>query len=451
MNPNHDTRLASEFVTRSAFDTNHPPSKELLDDCVHCGFCLPACPTYLLWGKEMDSPRGRIHLMRLGIQGDVQMNESFVGHFDSCLGCMACLPACPSGVQYEKLIEATRSQIERHGHRSFPERFFRRFLFELFPYPTRLRLLATPLWVYQKSGLQRLIQNMGLLDLLPSKLQAMESLLPNVSLSTLYKKLPEHVPAKGQTRRRVGLLLGCVQRVFFPGVNAATVRVLTAEGCEVTIPKEQGCCGALLTHAGQEDQARVLARRLIDTFECADIDTLVINAAGCGSAIKEYGHLFRDDPHYADKARRLAGKCKDVSELLAELEPVAPRHPLPLRVAYHDACHLQHAQRVTEQPRLVLRTIPQLKIREIPERETCCGSAGLYNLMEPNTAKELADRKLKNILTTESDVLVSGNPGCLLQITSSLKGTGRSMPAFHLVELLDASIAGKTDLRIFSD
>ena len=443
MKPALETHPSPGPVARSAFDAHHPPSQELIDDCVHCGFCLPACPTYLLWGKEMDSPRGRIHLMRLGMQGEVPMSESFVSHFDSCLGCMACVPACPSGVQYEKLIEATRPQIERHGRRSFSDRLFRRLLFELFPHPARLRWLAIPLWLYQRSGLQRLMRGTGLLNLLPTRLQAMESLLPDVSLRAVRAELPEHVPANGPTRRRVGLLLGCVQRVFFSDVNAATARVLAAEGCEVAIPKEQGCCGALLTHAGQEEQAKALARRLIDTFERADVETLIINAAGCGSAIKEYGHLFRDDPQYADKAGRLAEKCKDVSELLAELEPRAPRHPLSLRVAYHDACHLQHAQRVTEQPRRVLRTIPQLEVLEIPEGGTCCGSAGLYNLVEPDPARELADRKLRNVLTTGADALVSSNPGCLLQIKSSLQRAGRSMPAFHLVELLDASITGR--------
>ena len=443
MKPALETHPSPGPVARSAFDAHHPPSQELIDDCVHCGFCLPACPTYLLWGKEMDSPRGRVHLMRLGMQGEVPMSESFVSHFDSCLGCMACVPACPSGVQYEKLIEATRPQIERHGRRSFSDRLFRRLLFELFPHPARLRLLATPLWLYQRSGLQRLMRRTGLLNLLPTRLQAMESLLPDVSLRAVRAELPEHVPANGPTRRRVGLLLGCVQRVFFSDVNAATARVLAAEGCELVIPKEQGCCGALLTHAGQEEQAKALARRLIDTFERADVETLIINAAGCGSAIKEYGHLFRDDPQYADKARRLAEKCEDVSELLAELEPRAPRHPLALRVAYHDACHLQHAQRVTEQPRRVLRTIPQLEVLEIPEGGTCCGSAGLYNLVEPDAARELADRKLRNVLTTGADALVSSNPGCLLQILSSLQRAGRSMPTFHLVELLDASITGR--------
>ena len=443
MRRNRNTDRRPEDEGRTIFDAHHPPSRELIDDCVHCGFCLPACPTYLLWGKEMDSPRGRIHLMRLGLQGEVAMSDPFVSHFDSCLGCMACLPACPSGVQYDKLIEATRPQIERHGRRSFPDRLFRRLLFELFPHPARLRLLAGPLWLYQRSGLQRLIRGTGLLNLLPTRLQAMESLLPRVSLRAVRAELPEHVPAHGPTRGRVGLLLGCVQRVFFSDVNAATARVLAAEGCEVAIPKAQGCCGALLTHAGQDEQATALARRLIDTFERADVETIVINAAGCGSALKEYGHLLRDDPQYADKARRLAEKCKDVSELLAELEPRATRHPFPMRVAYHDACHLQHAQRVTEEPRRVLRTIPELEVVDIPEGGICCGSAGLYNLVEPEPARELADRKVRNLLTTGADALVSSNPGCLLQIMSSLQQAGHQMSAFHLVEVLDASITGR--------
>ena len=426
----------------SLFDAHHAPSRPLIDDCVHCGFCLPACPTYLLWGKETDSPRGRIHLMKLGLQGEVTMNDAFVSHFDSCLGCMACVTACPSGVQYDRLIDAMRPQLERHGGRAFKERLFRRVLFEIFPYPNRLRALAGPLWLYQRSGLQRLMRVSGLLALLPARLHAMDTLLPSISLRAARSQLPERWPAQGPTRRRVGLLLGCVQRIFFADVNAATARVLAAEGCDVIIPREQGCCGAILTHSGREEEAAVMARQLIDAWEPADVETVVVNAAGCGAALKEYGHLLRDDPQYAERARRLAAKCRDVAEVLAELEPRAPRHPVPLRVAYHDACHLQHVQRVTEQPRRVLRTIPQLEVLDIPESAVCCGSAGIYNLVQPQPARELGDRKASHVISTNADALVSSNPGCLLQLTSSLQQAGHPMPAFHLVELLDASITG---------
>ena len=432
-------------MTRSAFDTHHAPDPALVADCVHCGFCLPTCPTYLLWGRETDSPRGRIALIKGGLAGETTITDRFIHHFDTCLGCMACVTACPSGVQYDKLIEATRPQIERQGDRTLGDRLFRRIIFGLFPYPGRLRLAAVTLWAYQRSGLQQLVRATGLLHLLPARLRAMEAVLPAVSLRRAWSNPPVRVPASGERRRRVGLLLGCVQRVFFDEVNAATIRVLAAEGCEVVIPRSQGCCGALMLHSGLEADAAEMARRFIDAFEAeaADVDTIVINAAGCGSTLKQYGHLLRDDPVYAERARALAVKCTDISELLDELEPRAPRHPVPLRIAYHDACHLQHAQGVTEEPRRVLRTIPGLELCEIPEADICCGSAGVYNLVEPHTAAELGDRKARHILTTRADAVVSSNPGCLLQIASRLEQAGQPTRPYHLVELLDASIKGE--------
>ena len=432
-------------MTRSAFDTHHAPDPALVADCVHCGFCLPTCPTYLLWGRETDSPRGRIALIKGGLAGETTITDRFIHHFDTCLGCMACVTACPSGVQYDKLIEATRPQIERRGDRTLGDRLFRRIIFGLFPYPGRLRLAAVTLWAYQRLGLQQSVRATGLLHLLPARLRAMEAVLPAVSLRRAWSSPPVRVPASGERRRRVGLLLGCVQRVFFDEVNAATIRVLAAEGCEVVIPRSQGCCGALMLHSGLEADAAEMARRFIDAFEAeaADVDTIVINAAGCGSTLKQYGHLLRDDPVYAERARALAVKCTDISELLDELEPRAPRHPVPLRIAYHDACHLQHAQGVTEEPRRVLRTIPGLELCEIPEADICCGSAGVYNLVEPHTAVELGDRKASHILTTRADAVVSSNPGCLLQIASRLEQAGQPTRPYHLVELLDASIKGE--------
>ena len=425
------------------FDSEHPPSRDLVADCVHCGFCLPACPTYVLWHKEMDSPRGRIHLMRLGLEGETEIGEGFSRHMDTCLGCMACLTACPSGVKYDRLIEATRPQVERHHPRRFADRLFRRLIFSLFPYPGRLRLAALQLWAYQRSGLQRVLHATGLLSLLPERLQAMEAVAPTISLRSAWAASPASVAAQGQTRTRVGLLLGCVQRVFFGEVNAATARVLSAEGCEVVAPPAQGCCGALMLHSGLEREAAQMARRLIDSFEGVDIDTIVVNAAGCGSTLKEYGYLLRDDPKYAARAEAFAAKCRDVSEVLADLEPRAPRHPIKLRVAYHDACHLQHAQGVKREPRSVLAEIPELELCEIPEGGLCCGSAGIYNLVEPDTARELGDRKAKHVAATGADAIVSSNPGCLLQLQTSLAASGQTRPAYHLVELVDASITGR--------
>src|SRR6266480_2295702 len=376
----------------AGFDQHHPPDPELIADCVHCGFCLPTCPTYLLWGEEMDSPRGRIQLMKMTSEGEIGINATFTAHIDRCLGCMACVTACPSGVQYDKLIEATRPQIERHYKRSFSDRLFRSLLFSLFPHPARLRAMLPLLWLYQEIGAR--------------------------------------------------LLLGCVQRVFFDPVNAATMRVLTAEGCDVVVPPGQGCCGALCIHSGREEEGLNYARRLIDTFEIWGVDTVVVNAAGCGSTMKEYAHLLRDDPRYAEHARAFSDSVRDISEILAELEPVAPRHPIQLRVAYHDACHLAHAQRVRLQPRKVLHSIPGIEVVDIPEADICCGSAGIYNLIEPQPANQLGERKAQHILSTHPDVIATANPGCLLQINAALQRLGERIPTLHPVELVDASIRG---------
>ena len=423
----------------SAFDAHHPPAQEIIDKCVHCGFCLPVCPTYLLWREEMDSPRGRIYLMKMAADGAATLNDKWVGHVDACLGCMACMTACPSGVDYGKLIESTRAQIERNYHRSAAERLYRRMIFSTFTNPGRLRALLVPLRVYQKAGLQAVARKTGLLRLLPERLRSMESLLPKLEAS---QDLAVVTPAVGERRRRVGMLLGCVQRVIFPQVNAATARVLAAEGCEVVTPKEQCCCGALSVHAGEEEQALALARRTIDAFERARVDDIIVNAAGCGSTMKEYGHLLRDDPQYAARAREFSAKCKDVSEFLAALEPRAPRNPLPLRVAYHDACHLQHAQGIRTQPRALLARIPQLELLDIPEAAICCGSAGIYNLVQPDTAQELGDRKAEHISGLKPDVVASGNPGCLLQLRAALERAGKPVRVLHIIELLDASLRG---------
>ena len=426
-------------ASMSAFDGVHPPAREIIDQCVHCGFCLPVCPTYALWNEEMDSPRGRIYLMKLAADGQAAMNEQWVGHFDTCLGCMACMTACPSGVDYGKLIEATRAQIERKYDRGGLERFYRRMIFGLFTRPERLRMMRLPLLVYQRSGLQGVVRRSGALRLLPKRVQAMEALLPELAAT---EEIAEVTPAVGEKRRRVGMLLGCVQREFFPQVNAATARVLAAEGCEVVSPGEQPCCGALLVHAGEEAGAVALARHVINVFERANVDTIVTNAAGCGSNVKEYGHLLRDDANYAERAKAFAAKCKDVSEVLAEVPARAERKALRLKVAFHDSCHLQHAQGVRTQPRQLLSEIPGVELVEIPEAAICCGSAGIYNLVQPNAANALGDRKAGLIAGLEADAVVTGNPGCILQLRASLERAGKKVPVLHTIELVDASIRG---------
>jgi glycolate oxidase iron-sulfur subunit len=390
----------------------------------------------------MDSPRGRIQLMKMAGREEIALTETVTQHWDQCLGCMACVTACPSGVRYDRLIEATRAQVERRAPRTSLDRLSRTLLFALFPHPAWLRGTVPLLWLYQRSGASRLMRSAPVARRLPARLRAMEAVLPHVRLDALYQRPPAVLPAVGERRQRVGLLLGCVQRVFFVSVNAATARVLAAEGCEVVIPSAQGCCGALSIHAGREEEGLRLARQLIDAFAAAEVDVIAVNSAGCGSTLKEYGYLLRDDPAYAERAAAFSARVQDISEVLAELGPVAPRHPLPLRVAYHDACHLAHAQGVRRPPRALLRAIPELELVEIAEGEICCGSAGVYNLLEPEPATALGDRKARNVLATQPDVLAAANPGCLLHISAALRRLGHPLPTLHPIELVDASIQG---------
>ncbi|GAA1136743.1 (Fe-S)-binding protein [Nocardioides aquiterrae] len=406
---------------------------ELLDDCVHCGFCLPTCPTYVLWGEEMDSPRGRIQLMQQALEDDV-ITDAMVGHWDACLGCMACVTACPSGVQYDRLIEDTRAEVERVHRRSPADRALRGLIFAVFPHPKRLRLLAAPLRGIQRTGLDRALRRTGLLERVAPSLAAMERLAPRLAKT---EPLPERLPATGTRRMTVGLLTGCVQGAFFPAVNAATARVLQAEGCDVVIPPAQGCCGALSVHNGRAEEAQGYARKLIQVFEDTGVDRIVVNAAGCGSSMKEYAELL------GPEAQAFQDKVRDVSEVLDELGPVAERHPLEVTVAYHDACHLGHAQGVRAAPRRLLEGIPGLELREVAEPELCCGSAGIYNILHPEPARELGDRKARNIVATGAEVLVTANPGCLMQVATAIERSGHPMRLAHTVEVLDASIRGR--------
>ncbi|REE99275.1 (Fe-S)-binding protein [Thermomonospora umbrina] len=406
----------------------------LIDDCVHCGFCLPTCPTYVLWGEEMDSPRGRIHLMKQHAEGE-PIGLPMVEHFDRCLGCMACVTSCPSGVQYDRLIEVTRARVEEEHRRPFGERAVRELIFQLFPYPRRLRALRGPLRAYQRTGLDRLVRRTGVLERLSPALAAMERLAPPLGRAP---RLPERVAARGGHRATVGMLTGCVQREFFPGVNAATARVLAMEGCDVVIPRDQGCCGALSVHSGREEEGREFARRTIAAFE--SVDVVVVNAAGCGSAMKEYRTLLADDPVWGPRAEALSRKARDLTEFLVELGPRAERHPVDVTVAYHDACHLAHAQGVRAQPRALLAGIPGLTVREIADPEICCGSAGTYNLLQPEAAAQLGDRKAANVRETGAELLVAANPGCSMQIATALGRRGEEIAVAHPAEVLDASL-----------
>jgi glycolate oxidase iron-sulfur subunit len=440
----------------------------LASDCVHCGFCLPACPTYQLWGEEMDSPRGRIHLITQILDG-TEGTEAAATHLDRCLGCMACVTACPSGVRYDRLIEAARGWAEERPSgaangtpagqggtagpaaaavlppRSRRDRAIRAAIFRTFPYPRRLRAAIAPLRAAQRTGLDALIDRSGLAGRLSPELASALRLAPRRPRARgagTRRGLPARVPARGPRRATVGMLTGCVQRVFFPEVNAATARVLAAEGCDVIIPPDQGCCGALSLHGGRRAEALRFARRTIETFERAGVDAIVVNVAGCGSALKEYRELLADDPGWSERAAALAGRVRDLSEFLAEVGPVAARHPLDATAAYHPACHLAHAQRITAQPRELLAAIPGLRLAEIADAGTCCGSAGIYNLVQPEPARELGQRKAANVAATGADLLVTANPGCAMQIAAALAASGRPMPMAHIAEVLDASIRG---------
>nr|WP_255429739.1 heterodisulfide reductase-related iron-sulfur binding cluster [Streptomonospora sp. PA3] len=414
----------------------------MLGDCVHCGFCLPTCPTYVLWGEEMDSPRGRIHLMGQMREDDV-LSEAAAGHFDNCLGCLACVSSCPSGVAYDALIESTRATVEQEHRRPAGERLLRAAVFALFPYRRRLELMRGPLKAYQASGLNRLVRRTGVLERISPSLATMERIAP--PLTGAVPALPEVVPARGRRRAVVGMLTGCVQGAFFPQVNTATARVLASEGCDVVIPREQGCCGALSAHTGRAAEAAGFARATAAAFADAGVDAVVVNSAGCGGTMKHYGRVLEEAgaaPEEVRRAEELSARVVDLSEYLVQLGPRAPRHPLPVRAAYHDACHLSHGQGVTSQPRELLRAIPELEVADLPNPEICCGSAGVYNLLRPQAAGDLGERKSEDVRSTGAELLVAGNPGCSLQIASAMDRAGEPISVAHTAQVLDASIRG---------
>ncbi len=437
---------AKKVIQPNGFDAKHPPDPSLIDTCVHCGFCLSTCPSYRVLGKEMDSPRGRIYLMDAINQGAAELNPITAQHFDSCLGCLACVSTCPSGVQYGDLIAATRPQVERNVKRSLPDKLLRNLIFNLFPYPHRLKPLLFPLYLYQKLGGQKLVRSSGILPKISPQLAAMESILPELNLKSLTQELPEVIPAKGEKRYRVGMILGCVQRLFFSSVNEATARVLTANGCEVVIPKSQGCCAALPAHQGQENQAQALARQMIDSFADTNVDFIIINAAGCGHTLKEYGHILQDDPDYREKAKQFSRQVRDVQEFLAAVGLTSKLSPLTdgeLPIVYQDACHLLHGQKISVQPRQLLQKIPGVTLREPIDAALCCGSAGVYNMLKPEVADELGQQKVENLMNTGAKLIASPNPGCALQIKKHLELQGKTMPLYHPIELLDLSIRGE--------
>ena len=406
------------------------------DPCVHCGFCLPTCASYRVLGTEMDSPRGRIHTLKAIEAGEMELDATVASHFDSCLGCFACVSACPSGVRYDQLIEATRPKLNTAELRSPWQHAFRQLLLAVLPYPKRLRTLLTPLRAYAGGPLQTLVRRSGLTRLLGPQLEAMEALLPPLAPEGFADRFPLVTPATGERRGRVGLVLGCVQRCFDPQVNAATLAVLQANGFEVVIPADQGCCGAVSHHQGQMEQTRSLASDLVRSFEEAagpeGLDALLVAASGCGHTMKAYGELL------SDEQSSFSCPVLDVHEFLAERglsEPFrASLQPLAITVAYHDACHMIHGQGISSEPRALLRMIPELQLREATEAGVCCGSAGIYNLVQPQEAAELGQLKVEDLSRTGASVIASANIGCTLQLRRHLQQDGPKVR--HPMELL---------------
>jgi len=422
--------VADSFVS---FDR---PQQADLDRCVHCGLCLNACPTYRELGVEMDSPRGRIYQM-VQIAAGASISPSYIEHIELCLACRACESACPSGVQYGRLVEAARADIENHGKRSRLARVVRRLVFgKLLQSPGWMSTAGVAVYLYQASRLQALIRGSGLWKLM-GKLGRLEQLAPPAEPPFFFGKIGKTFPAEGDRRYRVAFLAGCLANVSFARLNEATVRVLQKNGCEVVIPAGQGCCGALHMHAGIRSEARKLARRNIDAVLEGGFDAIITNAAGCGSTLKEYHELLEHDPDYAEKARRFSALMKDVTEFLASIELNLAMGPLPLTVTYQDSCHLAHGQKIRIPPRRLLAAVPGVEFREMPLSDLCCGSAGIYNVMQNEMAMAVLEKKMQHANSTNAEVIATANPGCMLQLEAGARLHGRGQRVLHIVEILD--------------
>ena len=424
----------------TAFDDTDRPSGKIIQDCVHCGFCLSSCPTYLETGNELDSPRGRIHLIKAAAEGRIPMGTSLVKHLDLCLGCLACETSCPSGVKYGSLIEMSRGQIERRFKRGLGEKILRAFIFKIFPYPRRLKLLLPFVYLVKILGLKKILPP-ALLNRVSLSVSSMFHMLPEVS-SAFGETLLAFYPALEERKKKVALLSGCVQGVFFPEINRATIEVLRASGCEVLVPQNQECCGSLSIHSGRLEEGRMFARRVVDLFAALDVDAVVVNSAGCGSTMKEYAEILREDPVYSEAAARLSEKTVDVMEFLSDAGIGAPLHPLDIRVTYQDACHIVHGQRIRSAPRELLRSVPGLEFTEMPKSDHCCGSAGIYNIVQPEMSSRLLSSKMREVEKTAADYLAVGNPGCMIQIRKGLADSDSQTRVVHPVEILNWSLRG---------
>jgi glycolate oxidase iron-sulfur subunit len=426
-------------MAESKLNNAEAPLQKDLDKCVHCGLCLNACPTYRELGVEMDSPRGRIYQMVQITTGQAEMSQTYVDHMDLCLACRGCETACPSGVQYGKLIEAARAHIEDNRPRPWPIRLFRWFLFgQLLQTRWMLALAGTGLYLYQASGLQKFVRSTGLLKAF-GKLAEIEQLSPSAETPFFFGKIGKVFPAEGTKKYKVAFLAGCLQNVTFARLNEATVRVLQKNGCEVHIPADQGCCGALHVHSGRKADGRSLARKNIDAVPAADYDAIISNTGGCGSNLKEYHELLENDPAYHDRAHAFVKKMRDVNEFLGSIELNTKLAPMPLTVTYQDSCHLAHGQKVRVGPRKLLAAVPQLNFKEMPMSDLCCGSAGIYNVVQSEMASQLLKNKMGYVNGTGAEVILSSNPGCMLQLDAGARLHGKGQRVMHIVQLLDES------------
>lgn len=424
----------------SGFSGPDQPQYSVYSHCVHCGLCLNHCPTYRLWGREADSPRGRIRQIELVDQGKLELGEAFVTHIDRCLDCRACETACPSGVEYGRLVETARAQIEQHYKRPLGSRVARNFVYrKLLPYPQRIARVARLIRFYQRSGLATVVRSTGILRLLG--LREREKLLPQIDSKFFFSELGQTFPARGKRRARVALFAGCVAQVTFSELNRATIRVLQANGCEVVVPAAQLCCGALPNHAGVRDVARDLARANFAAFPPGEFDAIITNAAGCGSTLKEYTHLFPEDSPEHAQAAQFAAKMRDATEFLEEIGLTAKLRSVPLRVTYQDSCHLAHGQKIREAPRKLIRAVPGVEFVEMPLADQCCGSAGVYNVTETEASLELLARKMESVEQTQTQAIVTANPGCILQLRAGAAIHGTKHEVLHVVELLDRALA----------
>ena len=421
----------------------HGLSVEGVNACVHCGLCLASCPTFSELGTEMDSPRGRIFLIKSLAEGRIGLTDSTVDHLSLCLDCRACETVCPAGVPYGQLIEAAKAEIERARPGHVARRGFRWMNFGLLLGHRRLLALAAAgLRVYQASGLQALVRRSGMLRLLPRTARAWEALTPTIPARADRAPLPELTSAAAPRHGRVAMLTGCVQSVVFGAHNRATARILARNGYDVLAPRTQGCCGALNAHGGDHSRALDMARATIDAFERTAVDAIIVNTSGCGAHMKNYGVLLAGDPAWAERARRFAALVQDISEFLARRPLRGPLVPVEMTVTYHDPCHVVHGQKIRKQPRELLAQVPGLRVVDLPESDWCCGSAGIYNLTQPEMATRLLRRKVRHVESTHAEAVVTANPGCILQIQAGLREKGLPVQVLHIVELLDRAYGG---------